>query len=117
MRLNVNLKGKTVEEHQATRKTLHTQMAENAHRELAAEIERQLAPSQEAAGAQEVAEGGPMQELAREIRAQSTAVVEGYRDQAEEHFNADAGYSAAIQDVLQLKPWAERMLALAREGA
>eukprot|EP00961_Rhodomonas_salina_P017241 232136-Rhodomonas_salina.1 len=106
VRVNVNLKGKTVEEHQATRKTLLAQMAENAEREVAAELARGSA-------SQKVR----FKELREEVRAQSAAVIEAFRAQPEQHFNDDAKYSAALQDVLQLKPWAARVLACAREGA
>eukprot|EP00961_Rhodomonas_salina_P261708 3537024-Rhodomonas_salina.1 len=104
IRINVNLKGKTIDEHRAQRKALHSQMADNALAEAAAVLAPALAAQSPA--------GADLAGLAGEVLKQCEAVVAGYRAKEEGHFNDDLRYSSAIQDVLLLKPWASALIDL-----
>lgn len=116
VRVNVNLQGKTVEQHQGNRKRLHAQMADNALAELTAFIERE---QQAAAGAAAEQGAGTEEErlvLLETARAQSEAVAAAYRECGDAQFNNDRLYSTAIQDVVTLFSWAQGLLDLAEEA-
>jgi len=105
VRVNVNLKGKTLDEHKAMRKILHTQMANNALSEVTARLE--LAKT---SLPRESEQAVVLEELAQCILTQCEIVVDRYMQKEDGDFNDDSSYSAAIQDVVQLSPWATGLL-------
>mmetsp|Transcript_16318 Transcript_16318/g.32639 ORF Transcript_16318/g.32639 Transcript_16318/m.32639 type:complete len:1094 (+) Transcript_16318:115-3396(+) len=105
--LNVNLKGRTIEEHKAMRKTLHMQTAENAVQEISIWLRERMASDavrdRIAHGHSQFDNKKHVKDMEASIMDHCRKVVEVHRARDSEWYNSDEFYADAIEEVQTLK--------------